>query len=247
LSPEALTFSAGELEYLARLLGGRFPGLAGGAPPAAGVRSELAERGILDESGALDDGRARAALRCALSGSALTLAACDGARACRVTFFLTPAAIVRHELLDADRHKLELSDHETVRAHLDEIADAVATAAAGLDVAPALVGHERLSDATRLVAAGDEAAAIAALPEAPGYVAALSDVRLVATVAAHARHGDEIEMTSVSVVHSPSHGLWLVDTTPGGEDVAIERVSATDLARRLAALLAAVAPPPATA
>jgi hypothetical protein len=231
-------FSSSELAYLAELLGGTFPGIASNAPP--GVREALARRGTLDDAGTLD-GAVRAALECALSGNGVTLAASDGTQACSVSFFVAGSQVVRYEIDEEERHVLEPADRDTARAHLDEIVRAVAGARGETtDAVP--VDSERLSDVARLVARGEEARARTLLPEAPGYVDALSDLRLVASVTAHARHADEIRMTSVSVVQSPSQGLWLVDTSGGSDDeVSIAQVSGPDLARRLDALLDDVA------
>lgn len=157
-----------------------------------------------------------------------------------MSFFAAPGGgVVRYEVDDEDRHVLELADCAAARAHLDEVVRALSGAPAA--ERSVRVESRRLSDAARLVARGGDAGARTVLPEAPGYVSALSDVRLVATAATHTRSGDEIETTSVSVVDSPSHGLWLIDTAAGGdEQVAVGRASSGDVGRRLGALLDAV-------
>jgi hypothetical protein len=219
------------------LFGGRVPGLATGATPDPDVRGELERRGVLDGAGAVADDDARRALRCALTGDALTLAACDGERTCTVTFFATEGAVVRHETDEADRHVLELVDRDTARAHLDEIVRAVAGAPA--NGAPACrVSLEQLAEVARLVAGGEPDRALAVLPEAAEYVAALADVRLVVTVAAQARRGDELHGTAVDIVQSPAHGLWLLDGDDNDDGgVLLRRISAPDLATRLEAML----------
>lgn len=241
--PAALAFSAAELAFLADVMGGTFPGLVADAPPDARVRSDLAGRGILDDSvdGALIvSDPARAAVDAALSGTALTLAASDGGSACLISFFLARAGVVRYEVDPSGQHTLVLVARDAVSRHLDQIAQAVADADAGVE-GSVEVDHARLVEAAQLMALGDAAGARVVLPEAPGYLEAFSDARLIATVTSHAQLGARIHVTGVSIVHSRAHGLWLLDIGADGTDevgsVTIERLSGVELARRLTALL----------